>query len=263
MVTDIDPKQYWENRLAENFNDRGVGDIGLPETYNRFLYRVRRAVFRRALRISGIQAKIAKVVDVGSGTGFYIRNWLDAGVSDLTGCDITRFAVDQLAQKFPGVAFQQIDIGETSVALPSASFDCVSSFDVLFHIVDDNRYASALANIASLLKPNGVFLYSDNLVGEAFNVRHQVGRTESVILESLARAGLMVERRIPMFVLMNDPVRSRSRLLRKGFSLTYRFASKSPLMGNLVGGVLYPAELFLTGIVRRGPSTEVLICRKS
>lgn len=262
MSADIDPKQYWENRLAENFNDRGVGDIGLPESYNRFLYRVRRRVFRRAVKLAGIKAEQAKVLDVGSGTGFYIGNWLGVGVLDLSGSDITQVAVDQLSQKYTTVPFRQVDIGETAVPWPTATFDCISSFDVLFHIVDDNRFTIAIQNIASLLKPKGVFLYSDNLVREAFNVRHQVGRTEAMILQALNAAGLTVEHRIPMFVLMNDPVRSRSRLLRKVFSLTYRIASKSSRMGLLVGSILYPLELLLTKLLRDGPSTEVLVCRR-
>ena len=263
MSSGIDPKQYWEDRLTRNFNDRGVGDIGLPESYNRCLYGVRRWVFQRAMRLAGIRPAEAKVVDIGSGTGFYIRNWVDAGVSDLTGCDITQVAVDQLSQNYPGVAFRQADIGDSMNPFPKESFDCVSSFDVLFHIIDDRRFAAAIQNIAGMLKQNGVFLYSDNLVCEAFNVKHQVGRTETTILESLERAGLTVEHRIPMFVLMNDPVRSRSRLLKKAFSLIYQLASWSSAMGMLVGCGLLPIELLLTRIIRHGPSTEVLVCRRT
>ena len=109
MPVAIDPKQYWEDRLAENFNDRGVGDIGLPESYNRFLYSVRRRVFRRAVQLAGIKADSSKVVDVGSGTGFYIRNWLDVGVCDLSGSDITQVSVDQLRREYANVPFCQVD----------------------------------------------------------------------------------------------------------------------------------------------------------
>jgi SAM-dependent methyltransferase len=262
MPAAIDPQQYWEDRLTEHFNDRGVGDIGLPESYNRFLYNVRRTVFRRAARLAGINAERSKVLDVGSGTGFYIHNWLDIGVKDLTGSDITQFAVDQLGRKYAKVVFRQLDIGNTTVPWPSGTFDCVSSFDVLFHIVEDERFVAAIHNIAGLLKPGGVFLFSDNLVHESFNVRHQVGRTEDTILKTLDQAGLTVEYRIPMFVLMNDPVRSRSRLVKKAFSLIYRYASKSSLMGTLIGGSLYPFELLLTKLLKNGPSTEVLVCRR-
>ena len=45
-----------------------------------------------------------------------------------------------------------------------ASFDAVSAFDVLFHIVDDAAYGRAFQNIASLLKPGGWFLWSDNFL---------------------------------------------------------------------------------------------------
>jgi SAM-dependent methyltransferase len=263
MTERIDPKSYWEERLTQNFNVRGVGDIGLPETYNNFLYRIRGHVFRRAVKVSGIKSGSANVVDVGSGTGFYIKQWLDVGVSQLTGLDLTHVAVDRLRAHFSNIEFREIDIGENDVSLAKGAFDCVSSFDVLFHIVEDLRFQSALKNIASVLKPDGVFLYSDNLIQTAFNVTHQVGRTEQSILEALAAAGFVVEHRIPMFVLMNDPVRSRSRVHRKFFSTVYRLACRSATAGAIVGALLYFPELLLTRFSDIRPSTEVLICRKA
>ncbi len=262
MNQSIDTKSYWESRLAENFNDRGVGDIGLPESYNRFLYRVRRQVFKRALKLARLDVANAKVIDFGSGTGFYIRNWMETGCKDLCGSDLTEVAVKNLSSEFPTVSFQQIDIGAERIPVAPSSYDAASCFDVLFHVVDDVCYDRAILNIATSLKKDGVFLYSDNLLLRAFDVTHQVGRTEATIVEKLKEHGFEIEARIPMFVLMNDPVRTKSRLLRKLFSLAYRFACISPLTGTLVGGAIYLPELFLTKALSNGPSTEVLVCRR-
>ena len=46
MDTSFDPQAYWEERLTDNFNLKGVGDVRLPEIYNQFLYKVRGHVFR-------------------------------------------------------------------------------------------------------------------------------------------------------------------------------------------------------------------------
>lgn len=262
MNQSIDTKSYWESRLAENFNDRGVGDIGLPETYNRFLYRVRHHVFTRAVKLARLDVAGSKVIDFGSGTGFYIQNWLQAGCKQLSGSDLTEVAVGNLSSKYPGVGFQQIDIGAETIPVESESFDAVSCFDVLFHVVDDVCYDRAIRNISGSLKAGGVFLYSDNLMLQAFDVTHQVGRTETTIIDKLKEHGFEIEARIPMFVLMNDPVRTRSRILRKTFSMIYRLACRSSMMGRIVGGMAYVPELVLTKMLRKGPSTEVLVCRK-
>ena len=262
MNQPIDTKSYWESRLAENFNDRGVGDIGLPETYNRFLYRVRHHVFTRAVKLAKLDVAGSKVIDFGSGTGFYIQNWLQAGCKQLSGSDLTEVAVGNLSAKYPGVGFQQIDIGAETIPVEPESFDAVSCFDVLFHVVDDVCYDKAIRNISASLKPGGVFLYSDNLMLQAFDVTHQVGRTETTIIDKLQEHGFEIEARIPMFVLMNDPSKSGSKMLRKFFSAAFKLASRSPPWGFLTGAILYGPELMMTKVVTRGPSTEVLICRK-
>ena len=57
-----------------------------------------------------------------------------------------------------------IDIGAAAVPLPERAFDAVAIVDVPFHIVDDERYAQALANLSGLLKPGGAMTLSENLV---------------------------------------------------------------------------------------------------
>ncbi len=42
-------REYWDERLRENWNLRGVGLLTLSHSYNRRLYRVRGRVFRRAI----------------------------------------------------------------------------------------------------------------------------------------------------------------------------------------------------------------------
>ena len=69
----FDPKAYWESRLSDEYSLAGVGYSGLGLSYNRWLYRIRKRVFRRTVRgfLVG-DPGAARVLDVGSGTGFYI-----------------------------------------------------------------------------------------------------------------------------------------------------------------------------------------------
>ena len=262
-MSEFQPGNYWENRFSSHYDERGVGDIGLSRSYNRYLYLIRRHVFRRLVAMLGIRPDRIAVLDVGSGTGVYVEEWKRLGIRTLTGCDITARAVEELAKRFPGDAFVQADIGEERpLPLTNGTFNVISAFDVLFHIVDDARYDHAIANVASLLSERGYFLYSDNLVANTEASTHYVSRAEPLILATLERHKLEVIRRVPMFVLMNDPVRSNNRLLRRWFGVLYRIAGHSEWSGRMIGIVLVPIELFLTRVVSSGPSTEILVCRK-
>jgi SAM-dependent methyltransferase len=257
----FDPAQYWESRLSDRFSLRGVGDIGLPESYNKCLYTVRSRAFRRVAQSLGVKFPQQRVLDVGSGVGFYINEWKRLGVTDLVASDITSVATSQLQRSFPDISAKQMDI--SSDDLPALDqFNVVSAFDVLFHIVDDSRYARAIQNISAFLKPGGYFLYSDNLMPAAWHTTHQVGRSEDFIVQQLAENDFKVVGRFPMFVLMNDPVRSRNRVLRRLFAQIYRCAARGERWGRFVGIVLLPLELMLLHVVRNGPSTEILICQK-
>jgi 2-polyprenyl-3-methyl-5-hydroxy-6-metoxy-1,4-benzoquinol methylase len=257
------PDAYWEERLRAHGDERGVGDIGLTRAYNSYLYKVRRRVFRRIVRQLPLAPGSTRVLDIGSGTGVYIEEWRRWGAKEVTGADITQIVVDRLSAAFPANRFLKIDIGSADMsALQSERFEVVSAFDVLFHIVDDARYQQAIQNAASLVMPGGWFLYSDNLVRQGTRMSHFVSRKEGSILETLKRNGFEVRKRIPMFVLMNDPVRSASPLLQRWFGIVYRGASRGELSGELIGRALYPLELAATRLVKNGPSTEVLLCRR-
>lgn len=255
--------QYWEERLRDNYNSQGVGDIGLPESYNSWLYAVRARVFRRIVHEIQITPSTLTVLDIGSGTGFYLREWSRIGIGKLAGCDITKTAVTHLSRQFPNATIVQADIGDKSFASPIGRVDVISAFDVLFHIVDDLRYKEAIENIARSLTPGGWFLYSDNLVARPAETVHYKSRGEQDILKTLSDAGLRVRKRIPVFVLMNDPVSSQNRVLRKWFSLVYRAVRRSERIGGLIGRTLYPLELIAGRIVRRAPSTEILVCQRN
>ncbi len=257
----FDPRAYWEERLAKEYDLTGVGYRGLGPDFNAAMYRVRAHVFHHVVRRLALPTK-PRVLDVGSGTGFYVERWLERGPVDLVASDITSVAVDALAERFPGVEVRRLDIGDPD-PLPGERFDVVSAFDVLFHIVDDERYARAIGNVASVLESGGWFVFSDNFLrAGTVRAKHQVSRSLSEITDALRGAELEVVRRVPMFVLMNAPVDSRSRLLKRRWTRLSARLAAGPDRGKRAGAVLYPIELALTAVLRESPSTEVMVCRK-
>ena len=71
------------------------------------------------------------------------------------GVDIAEVAIEKLSRMYPEYTFYRMDIGNRVHELEKATFDVVSAMDVLFHIVDDNKYENALRNIYGLLRPGG------------------------------------------------------------------------------------------------------------
>jgi SAM-dependent methyltransferase len=233
------------------------------------MYRVRARVFARVARSLTVDWPRARVLDIGSGTGFYVEQWHRLGVPRVTGVDLTDAAMEALRRRFPKDHFEQLDIGQplaTGCSLLATAFDAVSAMDVLFHLVDDAAYAQAFRNLATLLAPGGWLLWSDNFLHRGAaraEVPHQVSRPLTESTRVVEAAGFEVVRRVPMFVVMNYPADSRSRLAKLAWTGLVAPAAVAEPMGWLLGAALYPLEVALVRAMRESPSTELMVCRKA
>jgi SAM-dependent methyltransferase len=262
-MTGFDPQAYWSERLDRTYSLGGVGWLGLGEPFNQWMYRVRRQVFLRTARRALGEPREARVLDVGTGTGFYIERWHELGAGEVAGADLTEVAVDRLRERFPGDTFTQFDLTADAGELPSGHFSAISAMDVLFHIVDDDGYARAVENLHTLLRPGGSLIFSENLLhGEWYRTDHQVVRDIDWVLSLLDRTGFELVSRRPLFVLMNTPIDSNSRVLERFWTLLMTAARRGPRAAAAVGAALYPVELALTAALRESPTTEIVVARK-
>lgn len=256
---------YWEARLREEYSLAGVGYLRLGRRFNTWMYRIRGEVFDRTVSRLGVDWATASVLDIGAGTGFYVDRWQALGVPRITGADLTDVAVTRLRSRWPEHRFVQLDIG-TDAPLPHdlGRFTAISAFDVLFHIVDDDAWNLSFRNIASLLEPGGWFLWSDNFLRHGTErVRHQVSRSLAESEQRVQEAGFEIVSRVPMFVLMNYPADTTSRLARWAWTGLVTPAALSDHAGGALGALLYPLERRLVRRMRESPSTELMVCRKA
>jgi len=139
----------------------------------------------------------------------------------------------------------------------------VSAFDIFFHIVDDLRYRTAIDNIYTVLRPNGWFIFSDILPhGPTLRSIHMVSRSLGDVEAMLKRAGFQIVDRVPMFVMLNQPLDATNAVhpfLWQSFVHAVRLCEP---LGYAAGAVFYPLELLLTKICRESPTTEIIVCRK-
>jgi SAM-dependent methyltransferase len=257
--------EYWEKRLQENWGLHGVGYLGYGVYYNRWLYKVRRHVFDREMARLDCDFKSSDVLDIGSGTGFWIDTWKALGVRSIAGSDVTQIAVERLQRAHRDFRFTKLDIsGSLEAQNFGGTYNIISAFDVLFHITSDARFADAITNISRLLLPGGYFIFSDNFLhGRQARANHQVSRSLEGICEVVTGAGFRIVRRVPMFVLMNAPVDSSSQWSAKFWRCMMLPVRVIPLLGFVFGAALYPVELYLTQHLRESPSTEMMICQKT
>ncbi|MBS1980065.1 MAG: class I SAM-dependent methyltransferase [Bacteroidetes bacterium] len=89
------------------------------------------------------------LLEVGCGEGRGIKLLLPS-VSNYSAIDKIASVVEGLEKKYPSVKFKSGNI--PPLPYPDNSFDCVVSFQVIEHIVDDHSF---LKEISRVLRPNG------------------------------------------------------------------------------------------------------------
>jgi SAM-dependent methyltransferase len=261
-----DPATFWESRLRARFDLAAAGYRGLGKPFNELLYRQREVVLRRAIRRHRLRVGGADIVELGPGSGFYVKGWKASGARSLVGLDIATVVAERLSVDYPEFRFERADITERW-PVDEASADIVTAFDVLFHIVDDDRFAAALAEAGRALRPGGHMLISDLFLhGQTFRGYHQVSRTLEVYTDALDAAGLDVIGRLPVFVTMHPamdvPAGWPRSLAERWWSALEAKLIAQPRLGRRIGTLLFWIDRALTIPARGGPSTELLLARK-
>ncbi|MCB0634703.1 MAG: methyltransferase domain-containing protein, partial [Lewinella sp.] len=104
-----DPATYWEKRLSQNFNFRGVGHQSYNLAYNRWLYRRKHRVL--AQLFTNIELRGKTVLDVGCGTGFFL-DWYNSRGALVDGVDISTTAVGKLHARYPEAFLARLDFSQ-------------------------------------------------------------------------------------------------------------------------------------------------------
>ena len=257
----FDAKKYWNERLTNNYDLQGVGDISMTRNYNKWSYAVTRKILKRLFKKHAIGKTNMNVLDIGSGTGFVIKIWKDVGMK-ITGVDISPTAVKNLKETFPDESFIEFDAGIGSIPFADNYFNCCSAASVLYHIVDDELLENAISNIHRVLERDGIFIFSDNFLHQNnMSILHQKCRTLNEYEDILKRNGFDIVDRVPNYVLFNDPVDARSKFFPRMWYWNTRLSKKSRFYDYLVWPLLYPFELLLTSVMKESPAQEFMICK--
>lgn len=162
----FDPKQYWEARHNRTCALEGVGSEGRSQAWNDYFYKTKVRAFNKTLKKMGLNLTGCKVLDIGTGVGFWVDFLLQRGAAAIDGIDIAANAIEFCHKKYAvhqNVRFFKGDISDDVFASEAFSekYDLVTAFDVFYHITDEPKFRKAIKNVSSVLKPGGYFFLSD------------------------------------------------------------------------------------------------------
>jgi 2-polyprenyl-3-methyl-5-hydroxy-6-metoxy-1,4-benzoquinol methylase len=225
-MADFEPRTYWTDRLAGGGIGK-VGRLGLSDELNATGYRIVRRHAVAMLRKAGVDTG-GRALDVGTGWGFWLRSWHALGFGQVDAVDF----VEESLQQVRSLAKADDDLRVADIAAPNVFADrqpyqLVSCMNVLLHVVDDDAFAVALANVASAVAPGGLLLLAEPAAtGPTVPVTGPVTskiRPLADYRNPLADAGLQLIAMRPALSITGDPVEIRSGVTRLAHRLWWRW----------------------------------------
>jgi len=203
MNNSFNPREYWEKRLRSSFDLQGTGHHRFDLEYNKWLYHAQRDCMDDLVNKYKFTVSGKRIIDIGSGTGFYLEYYQSYQPASLTGMDITQCSIEYLKKKFPEGHFIQHDISDQFLP-PKDAFDIISAMGVLYHIIDDNKFTQAVTNLCDMLVPEGYLLISDAFNEPFFpSARHAHFRGLKSYQPILEAHQIKIIHTIPLYYFLN------------------------------------------------------------
>lgn len=271
----FDSQRYWEERLRTHPDITGVGYLGLSSRFVEQYYQSRMHQVEVALRQYGlVDMSERSVLDVGSGTGFWLNFWHQLGAAQVTALDFAQSSVEILKKQFPGDRIVQADVCVAPLPLPDTMrFDVISAFEVFLHVLDYDAFQGAIANLASYCVPGGWLIISDPIVqGRGYlpapaRAAYCKVRPVSEYQQALSAHSFVIESVRPATVLLCNPLEAPNRLVFRALSTMWRVTGKwarSERLAGLIGPGMVKADQLICGLYSHGnaPGSKVIFARK-
>ena len=266
------PREYWSGLHDEA---DGLGIVGyptLPLVFNRLVYANAAHAVTHGLEAAGVRIRGRTILDIGSGTGFWVDLWLAQGAAAVAGSDLVPDAVDRLRRRFPGCEFEPADISEQS-PFPDRTFDVVTIMSVLHHVTDDDRFRTALVNLSSQVAPGGYLVVLDGIVTrrrwmpEGVVSAHNVARTLPQWQTALEDVDMRIAGIFPTAAFLCDPIDAGSRIAFSAHRFWWRgFTAAIRGRERLAAAIVPPVAALdraVTGRLATGTGSKLLVLEHS
>ena len=170
-------------------------------------------LYRQMIRDLKVRVDGGDVLDVGSGSGRWIRFFCDSfKPRSLSGTDYTAASVALLRKWFQPdfarpteLSFRQADITDPQLDL-GRRFDLINIANVLFHIPEQNLFAQAMKNLAKHVAPGGTIVTTEYLPRTTMRTEWMLVRDRYTFERSVRDAGLRIVAIKAFGIYANDPM---------------------------------------------------------
>jgi SAM-dependent methyltransferase len=166
--------------------------------------------YERLIGDLNMKADGGRVLDVGSGSGRWVRFFLERYEPQLLmGIDYSESSVALLKRWHPSertpLEFRFADITEPGLDL-GGEFDLINVANVLFHIPEPELFAAALANLARLVAPTGHIVTTEYLPRTTMRTEWMMVRSRYDFQAAVKAVGLHVCDVRAFSFFSNDPL---------------------------------------------------------
>jgi SAM-dependent methyltransferase len=155
------PPGWWDKHLYKyGVSDKNtISPTKSVETsiyhYNSVENTLLRAIAQLHICVEG-----ASVFDIGCGSGHWLNFYRRLGATRFVGCDVSKIAITHLesvnhVNKYDGLHCMEAN---DALNLDDTKFTIVNAIGVMFHIVDDTKWADTITSVYNKLEPHGVFM---------------------------------------------------------------------------------------------------------
>jgi len=164
------PREFW-TRLAKDFGETDLTGFapvlhpGTPRWFNEVIDRLQRRTWSQTLNYCSLSQN-ARVLDVGCGTGRWVRRLEEHGLS-VVGIDQSSEMIS-LARK-RGTLSPMVSGEVQNLPFRDESFECVSAVTVIQHIPPQEQ-VRALSEMVRVLRPGGYLFLIELIRGHGLHV---------------------------------------------------------------------------------------------
>jgi SAM-dependent methyltransferase len=164
------PREFW-TRLAKDFGERdltGFGPVlhpGTPSWFNKAIDRLQNRIWNKTLSYCCL-SQGARVLDVGSGTGRWVRRLEERGLS-VVGMDQSSEMLFLARNR--GTLSPLVSGEGQNLPFRDESFECVSAVTVIQHIPPQEQIR-ALSEMVRVLRPGGYLFLIELIRGHGLHV---------------------------------------------------------------------------------------------
>lgn len=211
----VDGIKCFSPDVASAYTDYPDGGFELTNNnaQSSFWVQSRNRLFKSIVRKNLVPTGKTKFLEIGCGTGDFIRELVDDERLEITGSEIYLKGLLYAKKNLPSVDFVQFDVTQGKV---DDQFDMITAFDVIEHIEND---VVAISNMSQMLNQCGVLIISVPqhmfMWGELDEiVKHKRRYSRAELIGKLVDNGFAISR-CTSFVFTLFPLMFLSRLFDK------------------------------------------------